>query len=382
MNILLISRGVPTKHDPQWGSFEYDQAKALATHGHKVIVASVDSRFRLYSRKLGLTYEEHEGVKLYNYFLCPAVITGFLGNAFKNKVIEWQWQQIIKAISKNDDKIDVIYSHYLFNTYYAVHFLSKLNAPIVAIEHWSELQKETLTPYVMSMTEAYNHISKVIAVSQSLKKTLKQKFNIDAQVVYNMVGDEFTYTPHSISSPTVRFIAAGSLIHRKGYDLLIQAFSQTHLPKDQWELRIIGSGIERNNLLQLIEKAGLQDNITLVGQKTKQDIVNLYQQSDVFVLPSRSETFGVVYIEAMACGLPVIATPCGGPEEFVTKKNGLLVPVDNVEALADAIKYMYDHHQEYDRQAIANDCQARFSSEVIAKQLTEIFEYVINKRGQ
>ena len=378
MNILIISRGIPSKRNPQIGSFEFDQAKALTKLGHTVSMASVDSSFRLYYRKFGLTYEEREGIQLYEYYICPGAITGLLGTVFKNKVKKWQWQQIIKALNNNNEKIDIIYSHYLFNTYYAVNFLGKLNAPIVAIEHWSELQKEALAPYITDMTEAYNHVNKVIAVSQSLQKKLKHKFNIDAQVVNNMVGDEFTYAPQP-PSPIVRFIAAGSLIHRKGYDLLIHAFAKSELPKDKWELRIIGSGEEKNHLEQLIEQTGLQDNISLVGQKGKQDIVALYHKSDVFVLPSRSETFGVVYIEAMACGLPVIATPCGGPEEFVNEKNGLLVPVDDINALAKAIQYMYEHHQDYNRQAIADDCKARFSSEVIAKQLTEIFEDVAAK---
>ena len=107
----------------------------------------------------------------------------------------------------------------------------------------------------------------------------------------------------------------------------------------------------------------MQSNIHLIGKKNKKDIVVLLQQSDLFILPSRSETFGVVYIEAMACGLPIIATDCGGPRDIVTESNGLLIPNE-------------------DRKAIAEDCQARFSSEVIAKQLTQIFEDTIKKHKE
>ena len=105
--------------------------------------------------------------------------------------------------------------------------------------------------------------------------------------------------------------------------------------------------------------------------------MQLLQQSDMFVLPSRSETFGVVYIEATACGLPIIATDCGGPKEIVTPQNGVLIPMDDTDALANAILHMTAHLSDYDRQAIAADCQARFSPEVIAKQLTDIFEKVL-----
>ena len=82
------------------------------------------------------------------------------------------------------------------------------------------------------------------------------------------------------------------------------------------------------NLEQQIDRAGLNSNVYLLGRKGKKEIGSILCNSDVFVLPSRSETFGVVYVEAMMMGLPVIATVCGGPEEFVQKTDGLLVPCD------------------------------------------------------
>lgn len=380
MNILLISRGIPSKQEPQWGCFEYEQAKALANLGHNVIVASVDSRFRLYPRKLGMTITHDNNIVCYNYFICPSAIAGILGENFKEAIRYWQWKKIERAILHREKKIDVIYSHYLFNTVCAVRFLQDVHAPIVAIEHWSEMNKEPLPAEVKRLAESsYPQVQAIITVSKALQARIKQLFHLDAKVVYNMVGDEFHYTPTQQASK-IRFVATGSLIYRKGFDLLAKAFGTLHLPKDKWELTIIGEGTERANLQKQIETAGFSNNIHLVGSKNKIEIVKILNESDVFVLPSRNETFGVVYIEAMACGLPVIATPCGGPEEFVNEKNGLLVPVDDVEALAKAIQYMYEHHQDYDRQAIADECKARFSSEVIALQLTKIFEEVTNKQ--
>jgi glycosyltransferase involved in cell wall biosynthesis len=87
----------------------------------------------------------------------------------------------------------------------------------------------------------------------------------------------------------------------------------------------------------------------------------------------------VVYIEALACGLPIIATDCGGPSDIITKENGILVPCENVDALKEAIRYMIANLSTYNNQAIADKCQARFSPEVIAQQLTTIFEETRNK---
>lgn len=378
MTILLLSRGIPTLSDAQFGSFELDQAKALTQMGHKVIVAAVDTRFRFFWRKWGFFIQETKGIKTYNLFLCPSAIVGLLGKAVLQKWEAWQWRKMAKKIRKNEESIDLIYSHYLFNTYRAVHYFTEFHAPIVAIEHWSEMNKEPLPTEVRRLAESsYPHVQSIITVSKALQARIKQLFHLDAEVVYNMVGEEFHYAPTPQTSK-IRFVSTGSLIYRKGFDLFAKAFAKLHLPADKWELTIIGEGNERANLQKQIDAAGFSNNIHLVGSKNKIEIAKTFNESDVFVLPSRNETFGVVYIEAMACGLPVIATPCGGPEEFVNEKNGLLVPVGDVEALAKAIQYMYEHHQDYDRQAIADNCQARFSPNVIAEQLTSVFQQAIS----
>ena len=96
------------------------------------------------------------------------------------------------------------------------------------------------------------------------------------------------------------------------------------------------------------------------------------------MLASRSETFGVAYIEAMAAGLPVIATRCGGPEDFVTEENGILISVDDVQALTDAMEYMILHRNEYDSTKISENTRRQFAPETIAAQLTEIYKEVLS----
>lgn len=376
MLIYFITRGFPDAKEPTWGSFEFDQAKALVNLGHKVVYLCVDRRFRLFVRKIGFSKQIIEGITIYNSYILPNVLVRKLGENILYKFRTWQLNMLYKKAVKENGSPDILYSHYLFVTQEAVALKQKYNIPLVAIEHWSELKKEPLTNRVIRYSKAYQFVDQLIVVSKALKKTIQEKFNVDSTVVYNMVGEEFQYK-HAQPSSIVRFVTAGSLIPRKGFDILINAFAKTQLSKKDWQLNIIGAGSDKEKLQAMIEQAGLKNNIILIGQKNKKQIEDIYQKSDVFVLASRSETFGVVYIEAMACGLPVIATPCGGPEEFVNKKNGLLVPIDDVDSLAKALEQMFAHYQEYDRQAIADDCKAHFSSEIIAKQLTGIFEQVI-----
>ena len=106
----------------------------------------------------------------------------------------------------------------------------------------------------------------------------------------------------------------------------------------------------------------------------------MLETSDCFVLASKSETFGIVYIEAMAKGLPVIATRCGGPEEFVNKDNGLLVDVGDCEALTEAMVYMMNHKDLYNKEMIRQFCLENFSESAIADKIIEEYNKVIKNK--
>ncbi len=380
MFILIISRGIPSPQFPQWGCFEKDQAEALAAIGHKVVVASVDGRFLLKWRKIGITHRQINNVDYLNSFLLPGAISKLFGIGCYYASKRWQLKRIYKKVLSSYGKPDIIYGQFFFNSYMALPISQQEKIPLVNIEHAARFNDEKIDKVSFNQSkEVYKHTAANIAVSRSLRAALHRHFNINCEVVYNVVGKEFIYSSVDAPDDKVKFVATGTLEHRKGFDLLIKAFAKSNLPRDKWQLTIIGSGSEQSNLQQLIVDEQLQENIILAGKKTKQEIVATYQNSHVFALPSRSETFGVVYTEAMACGLPVIATPCGGPEEFVTDSNGMLVPIDNVDELANAIQYMFNHYKEYHRETIAQLCRELFSSEVIAKQLTHIFEDAIAK---
>jgi glycosyltransferase involved in cell wall biosynthesis len=197
-----------------------------------------------------------------------------------------------------------------------------------------------------------------------------------------MLGQEFVSAPiqdHPLNG-NFTFVAVGSLVQIKCYDLLIEAFKQSGLFQSGCKVVIVGAGQEHDNLKSQIQRANLQDNVTLVGRKSKEEIISILAKSHAFVLSSRSETFGVACIEALSQGLPCIATACGGPEEFVNKSNGLLIPTNDVAGLVAAMKMMYKDYNHYDCASIAADTRRRFSPQTIASQLTEIFEDVIRQK--
>jgi glycosyltransferase involved in cell wall biosynthesis len=313
--------------------------------------------------------------------LLPKKISELFGFNFSSKVSFAHYDFLLKKIIKEHGTPDIIYSHYLTTSYVATLLKKKWNIPLVAIEHWSEINKDKLNSWVKKVGQlTYNNVDRLISVSLSLQDRIVQHFGINSLVIHNMVGADFFNQKNKFNfDGKIRFVTTGRLVYGKGFDLLPRAFAKLNLPKEKWEMNIIGGGEEYDNLQKQINELKLQDNIHLLGQKTKAEVVDILKISNAFILPSRAENFSVAVLEALACGLPVISSICGGIRECIFDFNGLLFPVDDVDALADAIKYMFDNYQSYDRQKIAEDCKNRFSPEVIAHQLTDVFELVLKE---
>lgn len=381
MRILLIARGWPSARDPQWGCFERDQALALQAAGHQVVVMSVDGRTRFYRRKIGITHSCDSGIEVYTVFCVPFALIDLVGRRLKYKLRNYLAVYLYRKVRKEQGRPDLIYAHYMENIFSAAAIKRKYKIPLVAIEHWSMLNRDYLPGYVNRIAEvAYAASDRVIAVSAFLQKQLWHHFKVKSRVIPNMAGREYveaTPWPDTARPDVFTFVSIGSLVPGKGFDLLIQAFHRHKEKLSPWKLVIVGAGREREHLQKLIDSLGLSRHIVLVGKKSKAEMVDILKSSQVFVLASRGETFGVVYIEAMMLGLPVVATACGGPDALINESNGLLVPVENVERLSDAILTLYENYSFYNRQQIVANARAAYAPDVVAKQLTEVFEEVV-----
>lgn len=382
MNILIISHGIPSSLDPQWGCFELDQARALQNLGHQVTIAAIDGRYRSLFRHRGISRVEFGEIAAYLYYLIPLKFIFF--SRLKYFIRMKMMQRLFHQVVSKQGLPDVIYAHYMFSMY-ELSFVRRehLHIPIIGIEHWSKLNQPTLSKELQVLgNKAYNTVDRLLAVSESLKSQIKRHFNKDSEVVNDMLGEEFigAIVGNKQKEAIFKFIAVGSLYTIKRFDLLIRAFAESELAKEGCIINIVGDGEERSRLKNEIEELKLTDSVFLVGRKNKQEIIGLLQESNVFVLSSEAETFGVACIEALSQGLPVIATRCGGPEEFITKSNGILIEPNNVTALANAMKEIFRDFGQYDSGAIAEECNRRFAPNNIAKHLEKIFEEEIENK--
>lgn len=382
MKVLFITRGFPTEENPMKGNYEAVQAKAVAAKGHKVgvICFYFVSLFHPFRRR-GITHRTVDGVEVYE---CTRI-------RFSNKLLSLPrlddklrsriFRKLFKRYVAEQGKPDVVHAHLILTASPAAFVKTDFHLPYVITEHWSKMFKDSIESRLMKQASAYHLADQVVCVSDALAGSLKDKFGIDSIVINNMVGDVF-FKSRKVdrNDGQFRFIACGALRvnHDKGFDILVDAFKKAQLP-DNVSLDIVGDGPDRNFLQKRIDSSGLTGRVRLLGVKTPEEVSLLLCQSDCFVLSSRIETFAIVVIEAMAKGLPVVATRCGGPETFLRPEHGLLVDKENADQLADAMRYMTEHYKEYNSDNIREYCHLHFSQDVIADKIIDVYHQVINQ---
>ena len=190
---------------------------------------------------------------------------------------------------------------------------------------------------------------------------------------------------------TKRVITIGRYTYQKGYDLLLQAWADIEKLKkleefkevNEWTLDIYGQG-DQTDYRQLMTELGIDANRCHLNGPVE-DVVKVYQDSSIFVLSSRFEGFGLVLVEAMACGLPVVSFDCpAGPDEIITDGvDGLLVPSGDVHALAEKLMSLMsdkDQRKRLGQQACLT--AQRYDMETIANQWTALFDRVCGIEGE
>ncbi len=140
--------------------------------------------------------------------------------------------------------------------------------------------------------------------------------------------------------------------------------------------RIGGQGKYLKKYQKLVRDLKVSQYIKWLGFLTQEEVVREFNKSMAFILPSHHESFGLVFLESLACGNPVIATSCGGPEDFIRKNNGLLVEIGNIEMISDSIIKMKKNIKNYDSKKIRSDVLKKYSSKVVSQKLVKLYKSI------
>ena len=289
---------------------------------------------------------------------------------------------LVRGYIRRYGKPDIIHAHFGTWAGYAANLVYKCyGIPYVITEHASSINGGKVTPgQAATLRAAYKNAQKVICVGTLLKKNLTPYLEHPdkAVVIPNFVDiGTFRQSGHRTEKEKkFTFVSIGNLSKRKGFGELLDAFAQSFHNRPHVSLVIAGDGEEQANLQDKIRTLRLEQQVTLAGRLSREEIALLLASSDAFVLASHAETFGIVFIEAMATGMPAIGTVCGGPEDIITPESGYLIRPGDVEALAGKMCEIYDNYEQFDKELIRQSVAGRFDFKLAGQKLKEIYQSI------
>lgn len=338
MKVLIVGYGYPSERYPLNGIFSFNQAKLL-NQKIKILYAYVDLRSIRRIRKFGFEENVVEGVKIIGINFPLGRIPKFIFLPIQNFLVS----VLFKRIYKIHDDIDIVHSHFFDLSYSVAKKFGPYKSKLIVTEHSSAINQKKIMKKNFNLAQfVYLKTDKVIAVSNALKRNIYLNFGVVSEVVHNTYNENvFNLNVNYPKESEYTIISVGNLNKNKNISLTINAFYFFQLKVLNSRLLIVGIGPELKELRKLVSNLHLDRKVHFLGQLKQKDLANKLKSSNLLVSSSYSETFGVNIIEALAIGIPVIATKSGGPEDIVNKKNGKLVNI-SINDITKAIFEVYE----------------------------------------
>lgn len=417
MKILMIN------HFPLAGSGSGTYTKNLAVH-----LAALGNEVSIVLPENTDKYEEIPGIRLIPVFFTPETVTdeekasytgeGPLGGSMKNPLpfnfpcftshprstvtyaglteeqlhlyTETFRRVITEEISAN--KPDIIHGQHVW---ILPSLAAGLGVPMILTAHGTDLMGYDKWPNLRSYARTAIEASfAVISISKDNCALIEERFpdQKDKIILMRNGYDPTVFYPENMSREEIlakyglpkevfegrKIVSfAGKLAYFKGVDVLLDAVKLYEDKEPATLTLIVGDGDERDKLHQQAKDLGLK-TVYFLGNVNQQALRHLYNLADVSLIPSRREPFGLVALEAMACGIPVIATNQGGLPDFVNDSVGALVEPENAEELADTILRVLKRGEQVGaaewRREIADYARKHYAQDTIMRELEEAYK--------
>jgi hypothetical protein len=343
MDIRVVSHMFPSPANQVSGIFVKKQAEALTRRGHEVTVISpvpyvpravANVLNRTSSRDIPTTDSYGDVVVHYpRYWSLPRAETLPL-NAYS-------FRRTLRRHRDLFSSADVINAHVaLPDGFGALPIAESLDVPLVTTVHGADLQHSVHRRIAKrQLKTVFSNSEQVVVNSSKLKQLYSSHFGdtTDVKVIHNGIDVENIHKtePAPRTGSGLQIISVGSLVPEKGHKYTLRALSEVDF---EYELLLIGDGPQRGALEELASELGIATEVQFMGQVEHDTVISNLKASDIFVLPSYEEAFGIAYLEAMACGLPAIGCRGEGPADYISdNKTGILVSPRSVDELMRAI---------------------------------------------
>ena len=380
MKLFIIPSWYPTEIHPESGSFFRDRASILQKNGIEIIIGSPVTHslkdFFRFSHNNTIQVDINGELPTYHLEsinIFPKMEKLFFKRYKKSAIT------IFNKLLETHGLPDLVMIHSSLWAGGALgEILNKNGIPFVLTEHL----KEFLIPNGFSTFQkniihnTYSMASQILLSSSPLKNAISKFFNTHKSKLNLLPNpvDESLFTLRKVPNINPQFIIVCISLFRpeKRIDLVLESFNNLVHSGIKAKLKLIGDGPLKHEIENQIQKLGISDLVELPGYLPQKRIIDELHNSHFLVLPSDIETFGMVLVEAQACGLPVVATDCGGPKDIVTAESGILVTPGSVSELAGGMQKLIRSFDEFDPSEIRNSVIQKFGQQSYAESIINI----------
>ena len=343
-----------------WETFIHHQVVEILKTGRVEVFTNFHISYYAYLRnstvrkKMNSEFSKHIPRHLYN-------ISKFLGlpkNIFFEYYGNFLTKLLIPIFKKN--QFNIIHAHTLYPSGYAAYLLSrKFSVPYIVTTHGMDFYRCLPEVSINSRGKQYNkntllkidkvlkNANKVVTVSEKFCNDVAN-YSPESRVVTIENGyNKEIFKPGSkvdarkrlkIDLDTKLIVSVGYFVKKKGHSYLIKSIKSIKQAFPNIQCYIIGGGQLKKQYLKQIADLKLSNDVFLIENLVQKELVNWYQAADIFIFPSLDEPFGIALIEAMACGLPSIATMTQGPSRIISPSNdGMIIPIKDSKAIEEKV---------------------------------------------
>lgn len=384
VHILFVPSWYVSEEAPLLGSFFREQAEAFASSGHRVGVLSAsfhDMPSRgWFSSHVHDVQQTTEGdltvLRAIERLRHPGPLQR-IPSIYRASVTQRQrlGKRMFEHYIENRGRPDVVHAQGSLWGGVIAHAIAGGQAiPWVVTEHTSTFARGIVGPRERRTAAViFQTTSVAAAVSNSLAEDLGQLLDLEVEfkILPNLIdGEQFPLQPAADNSEFI-WLSLSNLVADKGHETLLRAFAKM----DEGRLQIAGDGPRHSSLVRLSGELGIADRVDFLGSIAREDVPTLFAGCDGFVHASRYETFGIVILEALASGRPVVCTRCGGPQDILDGSNGLFVDVDDVDMLAEAMQEASS--RKWEATALRASVLERFSKEEFVNKHIALYESIL-----
>lgn len=382
MNILWLASWYPNRISPYDGDFIQRHALAVSAYLPLTVIYVAQYGESVPVEKNEVLIKNNGNLtEIVIFFTFKKIGIKIIDKILYNRKYYAAYKKFITQYFAKNKLPDIIHVHVPMKSGTIAQWIKrKWGLPYIVSEHSAtyvpgppDSFKNRSFYYKSRVRSVFRGAEAVTSVSRHDGLLLKHIFSLQkVSVIHNVANTAYFFYKEHFKNDYFQFVHVSVMSYQKNIEGIITAFAALATQRRDWRLCLIGN--DSGYIKRLVMEAGIEDRVSMPGEVSNMEVAVQMQQSDALVMFSRYENFPCTIIEALCCGLPVVASNVAGIPEAIHAANGILVDSENVEQLTGALAQMIERNNSFKKEEIAADAAAKYNYNYIGRQFTDLYK--------